>query len=175
MRCMDLKILIITFIIVCMILALAIYIFNYVVNVIEMLYAKSCITQTIDQIIKMIRYQQIILAELGIPYKTQLSRNNFSTYIVPLYFGVLEAYWDLPKKRFKFTKDHYASLEASYTDNINALNLLLEDYTVYNIRYRYAKDKCHLINNTFDDFPFLDDKIRYHMDNGIQGTGSFHS
>ena len=175
MRCMNLKILIITFIIVCTILALAIYIFNYVVNVIEMLYAKSCITQTIDQIIKMIRYQQIILAELGIPYKTQLSRNNFSIYIVPLYFGILEAYWDLPKKRFKFTKDHYASLEASYTDNINALNLLLEDYTVYNIRYRYAKDKCHLINNTFDDFPFLDDKIRYHMDNGIQGTGSFHS
>ena len=84
MRCMDLKILIITFIIVCIILALAIYIFNYVVNVIEMLYAKSCIMQTIDQIIKMIRYQQIILAELGIPYKTQLSRNNFSTYIVPL-------------------------------------------------------------------------------------------
>lgn len=175
MRCMDLKILIITFIIVCMILALAIYIFNYVVNFIEMLYAKSCITHTIDQIIKMIRYQQIILAELGISYKTQLSRSNFSTYIVPLYFGILEAYWDLPKKRFKFTKDHYASLEASYTDNINALNLLLEDYTVYNIRYRYAKDKCHLINNTFDDFPFLDDKIRYHMDNGIQGTGSFHS
>ena len=174
MRCTDLKIIIITFIIVCVIVALAAYIFEYAVNFIEMLYAKSCVTQTIDQIIKMIRYQQIILAELGIPYKTQLSRNNFSTYIVPLYFGILEAYWDLPKKRFKFTKEHYESLEASYTDNINALNLLLEDYTVYNIRYRYAKDKCHLLNAIYDDFPFLDDKIKYHMDNGIQGTGSFH-
>ena len=173
MRCIRLKTAIIIIVTVCIILALACYIFEYVVHFIDMVYARACIIQTIDQIIKMVRYQQLILSELGIPYKTQLSRSNFNKLIVPLYFGILDAYWDLPKKRFRFTPEHYEGLEASYTDNINALNILLEDYNVYNIRYRYAKDKCYLINNLYDDFPFLDDTIKYHLDNGIQGTGSF--
>lgn len=164
---------VIVIIVICILLALIYSIISYAINFIDMLHSRACVIQTIDQIIKMIRYQQIILSEFGIPYKTQLNRTNFSKMIVPLYFGIIDAYWDLPKKKSRLSPEHYRSLEASYTDNINALNILLEDYNVYNIRYRYSKDKCYFIENLYDDFPFLDDSIKYHMDNGILGTGSF--
>lgn len=160
-------------VIICLLIALVCYCVGYALNFIEMVYARACVLQTIDQIIKIVRYQQIILSDLGIPYKTQLNRHNFNTLILPIHKSIIKAYWDLDRGNVRISDSHYESLHASYVDNINAFNLLLEEYNVYNVRYMYARDKCVVLNNMFSTFPFLNEDIQYRLDNGIAGTGAF--
>lgn len=159
--------------IVCLLIISVYYIVNYAINFAEMVYARACVMQTIEQVIKIIRYQQSILAELGIPYKTQLNKNNFDKLILPIHKSIIKAYWDLDKSSSLVSSEYHKSLNASYVDNINTLNILLEEYNIYNIRYMYARDKCVLLNNMFPALPFLDEDIQYRLDNGIMGTGTF--
>lgn len=156
-----------------LLIVIAVFSYNYVIEFIEMMYARACLLQTIDQVIKIVRYQQIILSELGIPYKTPICRSNFNKLILSVHRGIIKAYWDLPKRKHNVSESHYVGLEASYTDNINALNLLLADYNIYNVRYSVAKDKCHLLNKMLPEYPFLDQDLQYKLDNGIDGTGAF--
>lgn len=160
-------ILVLTFLII----LVACYIANIVSSAIEMFYAKACLLQTIDEIIKMIRYEQIILAKLGISYKTPICRSNFNELIIPVYNGIRRAYQDLHYKENTYSHNHVESLIQSYTDNINSINLLLLDYDVYNVRYSVARDKLLFADKLFTDYPFLDTDLQFRLDNGIEGTG----
>ena len=160
------------FIIAGLVIALISLCVQYVEDFIEMVYAKACLLQTIDEVVKIVRYQQIILSELGIPYKTHLNRSNFDSLILPIHRSLISAYWDLGKPNVRISEEHYNSLHASYVDNLNPLNILLADYNIYNVRYMYARDKCVLLNNMFPIYPFLNEDIKYRLDNGISGTGA---
>lgn len=155
-----------------LLILVACYIVNIISYAIEMFYAKACLLQTIDEIIKMVRYEQIILAKLGISYKTQICRSNFNELIIPVYNGIRRAYQDLHYKENTYSQNHVESLIQSYTDNINSINLLLLDYDIYNIRYSVARDKLLFANMLLTDYPFLDTDLKFRLDNGIAGTGA---
>lgn len=145
------------------------YMISYFV---EMVYAKACLIQTIDEIIKMFRYEQIILAKLGIAYKTSICRGNFNNLLMPVYNGIRRAYEDIPNRHKNMPDDYYESLMQSYTDNINSINILLMDYEIYNVRYSVARDKLLVFSKLFVDYPFLDTDLKFRLDNGIAGTGA---
>lgn len=163
-------ILIVTALVLFVILCLSIY---YLISYfVEMLYSKACLIQTVDEIIKMFRYEQIILAKLGIAYKTSICRSNFNELLMPVYNGIRQAYEDIPHRHKWIPDEYYESLYQSYTDNINSINILLMDYEIYNVRYSVAKDKLLVLSRLFDNYPFLDTDLKFRLDNGIAGTGA---
>lgn len=167
---------------VCLIILLIIFlvflaylIFNYITELIEMFYARACLIQTIDQITRMFKYQQIILSDIGIPMRTSICRQNFNDLLKNTYDIIIQAYHsDFSKKSKVLNPEHFKHLKESYEANLNSINILLLEYDTYNVRYSYAKDKLLGINRWFQDYPFLEGDIDFRRDNGIENSSAIY-
>lgn len=143
---------------------------KYGCDVVEVVYAKACLIQTMDQIIRLIKFQQVILKDINVPFQTSICRNNFSNVLTNTYRNVIDAYADVKAYNDKMRNDYSNARLLSYEDNIASLNNFLHEYDVYLIRYDVAKDNLFILNRYLPEYEFVTSKVNFMRDNGIDGT-----
>lgn len=153
--------------------ALIIFTVVCIVRVMNIIIVRYEFLEDMDKIIKMIKYQQRILADYKIFFKCSVQRSNFSEKIVPVYKQIIEAYSDLDycAEMARLNKDYAADLKLSYEQNLSTINHYLLEYNALNCMYERSKDEAYIFSNWFPTYPFLDDSIDFNEDHGIVGTG----
>ena len=143
---------------------------KYGYDIVEAVYAKACLIQTMDQIIRLIKFQQVILKDINVPFQTSICRNNFSNVLTSTYSNVIAAHADVKAYNDKMKNDYSNARLLSYEDNIASLNNFLHEYDVYLIRYDVAKDSLFILNRYLPKYEFVTSKVNFMRDNGIDGT-----
>jgi hypothetical protein len=146
---------------------------TYVSNVIDAVYSRQLLVDAMDQIIKLFKYQQVLLADIDIPVRFTLSRATFTDNVLEVYRHMNAAYTnDIDKVIDRFPEEHGKSTKLSYEDNINSINIFLSEYNALNVRYSVDKDNLPFVNRLFPEYKFLDQDLKYMSDNGIENTGA---
>lgn len=146
---------------------------NYIINLVDAIYSRECLIETMDQVIRLFKYQQILLADINIPVRFTLSRALFTDNILEVYRYMNSAYTnDVDKALEGYSEEHAKSTRLSYEDNVNSINLYLSEYNAFNVRYSVDRDSLPILNRFLPEYKFLDSDVTYTQDNGIEGTAA---
>ena len=149
------------------------YVYTTVQYLLDMFYARACLIDNMDSVIRLLKFQQIILSEVGIPCRFSMSRQIFTRDIKSVHTTVIKAFLDdYDKCSTKLSPEYLEAQKTSYTDNINAINLALLDYDASNVRYSNDIDHIPVLCRLMPRYDFLDQDIAFRKDNGIKGTSA---
>lgn len=143
-------------------------------DLIDAIYTRTIVEDSIDKVIRTYKYQQLILQEVGIECKVNISRANFADEVKKLYYEVDNLFINNYDKFSTRLSDAYKiEQKRRFGDNLNAINLALMDYDVANIRYSYDVDKLGIFGNGFTRYKFIED-VNYKNDNGLENTSALY-
>ena len=161
-------------IIACIVFAVcAGYIYDVLTYFFDMFFARSCLIDSMDTVIRLLKFQQVILSEVGIPVRFSMNRQIFTRDIKDVHKAMTEAYIKDYKKCCSKLSPEYAEAQMrSYVDNVNAINLALLEYDSNNVRYSNDCDHVPILSRIMPRYNFLDNDIAFREDNGLEGTSA---
>lgn len=149
------------------------YIYDILTYLFDMFFARSCLIDSMDAVIRLLKFQQVILSEVGIPVHFSMNRQIFTRDIKEVHKAMTEAYIrDYKKCSLKLSPEYAEAQQRSYIDNINAINLALLDYDSNNVRYSNDCDHIPILGMIMPRYQFLDNDIAFRKDNGLEGTSA---
>ena len=148
--------------------------YNFISTFIDAIYSKNVIIDSMDKVIRLLKYQKVILTEVNIPFSINMSRSLFNENIKEAYYTMEQAFLNDYDKMSTRLKENYKNAQIErFKDNLNAINLALMDYEISNVRYSYDLDNLFIIGKYMRRYPFIDG-VEYKKDNGLENTSALY-